>query len=60
MIKNDEALMTNDEGTPNVQMIKPQAGAFSRHSDFGIPSPFACRAVASRRRVIRHLLFSSS
>jgi hypothetical protein len=40
MIRNDEALMTNDEGSPNAQMTKERAGTFFRHSDFVIPSSF--------------------
>jgi hypothetical protein len=36
--KNDEARMTNDEGSLNAQMTKEQAALSSLHSDFVIPS----------------------
>jgi hypothetical protein len=39
--------MTNDEGSPNVQMTKPAGSRAFHHSGL-----FACRAVAARRRVI--------
>jgi len=36
--ENDEARMTNDEGSPNDQMTKRKADTSLRHSDFVIPS----------------------
>ena len=43
MAENDEALMTNDEGSPNAQMTREPAGAYARHSDFVIYSSFVIR-----------------
>jgi len=39
---NDEARMTNDEASPNAQMIE-SAIALSHHSGFVIPSSFVIR-----------------
>src|SRR6266513_2720689 len=44
--ENDEAQMTNDERSPNVQMTKQGSERARRHSDF------AGHAVAGRRRVV--------
>src|SRR4029077_4394435 len=47
---NDEARMTNDEGSTNAQMTKRASQNSTRNSDFGIPSAFN----ASPARTIRH------
>jgi len=39
---NDEAQMTNDEGSTNAQMTKEEVKSF-RHSDFVINSSFVIR-----------------
>src|SRR5438445_13186194 len=48
--KNDEAPMTNDEGSTNVQMTNRTSQSSTRNSDFVIPSSFN----ASPARTIRH------
>ena len=42
-VGNDEARMTNDEGTPNAQMTKQRSERVRGHSDFVIPSGFVIR-----------------
>src|SRR5439155_19570856 len=41
--ENDEARMTNDEGSPNDRMTKGKADTSFPHSDFVIPSTFDLR-----------------
>src|SRR5437899_8350917 len=41
--EKDEARMTNDERSPNVQMTKQGSERARRHSDFVIPSDFVLR-----------------
>jgi hypothetical protein len=64
---NDEARMTNDEGSPNAQMTQ-RSGArvrrtigtlLFRHSDFVIPSSFVIRH-SSLKTTFRHLLLSAN
>src|SRR5207253_1754606 len=49
-VENDEAQMTNDEGSTNAQMTKKTPHNSSRDSDFVIPSSFN----ASPARTVRH------
>src|SRR5438128_6660891 len=44
--------MTNDEGSPNVQMKKQRSEHAHRHSDFIIPSSFVIRHSSLRSRLI--------
>jgi ribonuclease D len=43
LLENDEARMTNDEGSPNAQMTKQRSERVHSHSDFVIPSSLGIR-----------------